>query len=211
MSRSIPVEKLLDDALIVYAQNGEPLRPAAGFPVRLLLPGWEGNTSVKWLRRLKVASEPAMFRDETSHYTDPLPNNKARQFSFLMDAKSVITSPTPSASPRKPGWMRITGLAWTGRGRISAVDVSVDGGATWMLAELQAPILPKAFTRFELMWEWKGAPANLMSRALDETGYMQPTEAEFRTIRGSGTDYHYNYIRAWHLAADGRVTFGASA
>jgi sulfane dehydrogenase subunit SoxC len=207
LARSIPVEKMLDDALVVYAQNGEPLRPAGGYPMRLLLPGWEGNTCIKWLRRLEVAAEPGMFRDETSKYTDPLPDGTARQFSFVMDAKSVITTPSPGAPPRKPGWLRIAGVAWTGRGTITAVDVSADGGKTWMVATLQGPVLPKALTRFELMWQWDGAPAVLMSRAVDETGYVQPTEAEFRAARGPGTDYHYNHIRAWALGGDGRVTY----
>ena len=209
LSRSIPVEKLLDDALIAYAQNGEPLRPSGGFPIRLLLPGWEGNTCIKWLRRIELIDQPNMSRDETVKYTDPLPNGTARQFSFVMDAKSVITTPSAPGRARR-GWMRIGGLAWTGRGRIAAVDVSVDDGATWMEAALQEPVLPKAVTRFELMWEWNGTPVRLMSRAADETGYVQPSLEEFRRVRGQGSDYHYNAIRSWAVAADGSVSYADS-
>lgn len=208
MSRSIPREKLMDDAMLVYAQNGEPLRPAGGYPVRLFLPGWEGNTNVKWLRRLELLREPNMSKDETSKYTDPLPNKTARIFSFDLDAKSTITWPTfPNKVPR-PGWVQVSGLAWSGRGRITAVDVSVDGGATWVAATLQGTPLPKAAIRFAHMWKWDGAPATLMSRAVDETGYVQPTFAVYKAGRGPGTDYHYNHIRAWKVAADGVVTYG---
>ena len=207
LSRSIPVEKMMDDALVVYAQNGEALRPAAGYPVRLLLPGWEGNTCVKWLRRLEVIDQPNMSRDETSRYTDPLPNDTARQFSFVMDAKSLITRPSHPMQLRARGWHPISGVAWSGRGRIARVDVSTDGGRSWMEAELQEPVLSKAVTRFRLMWEWKGTPATLLSRAVDDTGYVQPSLAQFREGRGRGTDFHFNAIRAWRVEADGRVFF----
>lgn len=207
LSRSIPLEKMLDDALLVYAQNGEALRPAGGYPVRLLLPGWEGNTSVKWLRRLELIDQPNMSRDETSRYTDPLPNGTARQFSFVMDAKSIITRPSHPMRLRARGWHPITGLAWSGRGRIARVDVSTDGGRRWTEAELQEPVLPKAVTRFRLMWEWTGGAAVLLSRAVDETGYVQPALAEFRERRGAGTDFHFNSIRAWRVERDGRVFF----
>ncbi|MBK8247882.1 MAG: sulfite dehydrogenase [Gemmatimonadetes bacterium] len=207
MSRSVPMAKLMDDAMLVYAQNGEPLRPAGGFPVRLFLPGWEGNTNVKWLRRLELVSEPNMSKDETSKYTDPLPNNTARIFSFDLDAKSTITYPTFPNTVKKPGWVQVSGLAWSGRGRITAVDVSVDGGASWVQARLAGEPQPKAAIRFTHMWKWDGAPATLMSRAVDDTGYVQPTLAVFREGRGPGTDYHYNHIRAWKVAADGVVTY----
>lgn len=207
LSRSIPLEKLMDDALFVYAMNGEPLRPAAGFPVRLFNPGWEGNTCVKWLRRLELIAQPNMSRDETSKYTDPLPNDSTRQFSFVMDAKSTITYPTHPVQLPAPGWIEIRGLAWSGRAPIAAVDVSTDGGRSWIAAKLQEPVLDKAVTRFTHSWQWTGAKATLLSRAVDATGYVQPTLAEFRAGRGAGTDYHYNHLRAWTVEADGRVVY----
>jgi sulfane dehydrogenase subunit SoxC len=209
MSRSIPVAKGLEDALIVWAFNGEALRPSNGYPMRLFLPGFEGNTCVKWLRRIKLTDQPNMTKDETSKYTDPLKGGKARMFSFTMDAKSIITSP---ATPAKitPGWREISGVAWSGRGKIKRVDVSTDGGTSWKQAELHGPVLSKAHTRFTLEWDYQGGPATLMSVATDETGQVQPTRAVFEETRGKGTDYHYNYIRAWSVAADGSVTFGGT-
>ena len=180
LSRSIPVTKALDDALLVWGQNGEPLRVQNGYPVRLLLPGWEGNACVKWLRRLELIDQPNMSRDETSKYTDPLPGGKARQFSFEMDAKSVITSPVAPAKLSRAGWWPVRGLAWSGRGRITRVEVSTDGGKTWADAELQGPVQPKAHVRFQHMWNWDGKPAVLLSRATDETGAVQPTRAGVR-------------------------------
>jgi len=211
LSRSIPIEKAMDDALIAYAFNGEPLRPANGYPARLLLPGWEGNANVKWVRRIELADGPGMFRDETSKYTDPLPNDTARQFSFVMDAKSIITAPSYPGRVTPNAWTQISGIAWSGRGRIMRVDVSTDGGKSWVVAELQDPVLPIAHTRFRLSWQWDGRPAVLMSRAVDETGYTQPTFAEFRAKRGAGTDYHFNYIRSWIVEPDGQVFFGSDA
>ena len=211
LSRSVPMEKGMDDALIAYAFNGEPLRPANGYPARLLLPGYEGNACVKWVRRIEVADGPGMFRDETSKYTDPLANGTSRQFSFVMDAKSVITAPAHPARVAPNAWTQITGLAWSGRGKIVRVDVSTDGGESWVVAELQEPVLPVAHTRFRLPWQWDGARRVLMSRAVDETGYTQPTLAEFRAKRGAGTDYHFNYIRSWIVEADGQMFFGADA
>lgn len=207
LSRSIPLEKMLGDAMIAYAQNGEAVRAANGYPARLLLPGYEGNMNIKWLRRLKLIDQPNMSRDETVKYTDPLPDGTARQFSFVMDAKSLITSPASPERLNGPGWWPITGIAWTGRGRITGVDVSVDGGATWTAAELIGTALPYAHTRFQHMWRWSGKPAILMSRARDETGYVQPTVVEYRRVRGPGTDYHFNAIRSWRVGADGAVTF----
>lgn len=212
LARSIPVEKLMDDALLAYAQNGEALRPANGYPVRLLLPGYEGNMSVKWIRRLELTARPSMTRNETAKYTDPLPGGRARLFSFAMDAKSVITSPAHPERLAGAGWWPVTGLAWTGRGKIARVDVSTDGGRSWTEAVLQGPVLPMAHARFVHMWEWDGrTPARLMSRAVDETGYVQPTLARFREVRGPGTDYHFNAIRAWDVAADGQVSFAVDA
>jgi sulfane dehydrogenase subunit SoxC len=206
LSRSIPIEKAWDDALIAYAYNGEALRPSNGYPARLFLPGFEANTSIKWLRRIKLVDQPNMSKDETSKYTDPLPDGTVRQFSFVMDAKSIITKPAHPVQLDR-GWHEISGLAWTGRGRITRVDVSTDGGESWREAELQTPVLPKAHTRFRMMWQWRGDPATLMSRATDESGYVQPTRAVFEAGRGRGTDYHFNHIRAWRVEPDGRVSF----
>ena len=211
LARSIPIEKALDDALLVYAFNGEPLRPANGYPARILLPGFEGSTCVKWVRRLELVEQPMMARDETARYTDPLANGTARQFSFEMDAKSIITYPAYPARVAGRGWVEIAGLAWSGRGRIARVDVSTDGGGTWTAAALQDPVLPKAHTRFRLMWDWDGRAATIMSRAVDETGSVQPTRAAFEAGRGRGTDYHFNYIRAWSVRADGTVLYEATA
>jgi len=207
--RSIPIEKAWDDALVVYAFNGEPIRPANGYPVRLFLPGFEANTSIKWLRRIKLVDQPSMSRDETAKYTDPLPDGTARQFSFVMDAKSIITRPAYPSTITK-GWVEISGLAWTGRGKITRVDVSSDSGKTWTAAELQTPVLPKAHTRFRLMWNWNGNATTLLSRAVDETGYVQPTLAVFEASRGKGTDFHFNHIRSWAVRSDGTVVYDAN-
>ncbi|MDH3732378.1 MAG: sulfite dehydrogenase [Gemmatimonadota bacterium] len=207
MARSVPVEKAWDDALIAYAQNGEAIRPEQGYPARLLLPGWEGNANVKWVRRLELSDRPFMTRDETSRYSDPLKDGTARIFSFEMDAKSLITYPAHPVRLEGPGWVGITGYAWTGRGRIARVELSLDGGATWASASLQEPVLPKALTRFSFGWRWDGEPAHLMSRAVDETGYVQPTVAEMQAARGPRSRYHYNTIRGWKVGADGTIGF----
>jgi sulfane dehydrogenase subunit SoxC len=206
LTRSIPVEKAFDDAMIVWAQNGEPLQPAQGYPLRLLLPGFEGNSNVKWLRRIELGTAPWMTRWETSKYTDPLPDGKARIFSFELDAKSVITSPTFPATISK-GWLPVSGLAWSGRGKITRVEVSTDGGKSWSDATLHGPALKKAHIRFTHMWEWNGSETTLMSRATDETGYVQPTRSELIKVRGIGTDYHFNPIYGWTVKPDGKVFF----
>lgn len=208
MTRSIPVSKAFDDALVVYAQNGEALRPAQGYPIRLLLPGWEGNTNIKWLRRIEVSDSPFMTREETAKYTDALPDGRVRQFSVVMDARSVITSPTyPQRIDR--GWHEIRGIAWSGRGKIRAVEVSIDAGKTWVKAELQGPVLAKAHTRFCLPWQWDGKPTAIMSRAIDDSGYRQPTLAELIKARGLPTAeaYHFNPIHTWEVDAQGQMTF----
>ncbi len=208
MSRSVPLEKVMDDALLAYGQNGEPVRPEQGYPLRLLLPGWEGNANVKWLRRIEVTDRPTHTRDETSKYTDPLGDGTARQFSFTMDAKSIITFPSyPYVLPER-GWWEIKGLAWTGRGRITKVEVSTDGGSTWVEAALQGPILTKCTTRFRHLFEWNGRETLILSRATDETGYVQPTVQQLWEARGTRTSYHQNHQRAWKIASDGEVTFG---
>ncbi len=208
MSRSIPIEKAWDDALIAYGQNGEALRPEQGYPARLVLPGWEGNANVKWIRRIEIADRPFMTREETSKYSDPLADCTARLFSFTMDAKSIITFPAYPVILGGRGWREITGLAWSGRGRVVKVEVSTDGGRRWAPAELQQPVLPKCHTRFRYLWNWDEGATTLLSRAVDETGYVQPTLAELREARGLGTFYHFNHIRAWRVQQDGTVVFG---
>jgi sulfane dehydrogenase subunit SoxC len=204
MQRSLPLSKAMDDILVAWGQNGEALRPEQGYPLRLVVPGWEGNVNVKWLRRIELTSEPTMTRDETAHYTDLMPDGTARQFTFVMEANSLITFPSGGQAIR-PGFCEITGLAWTGRGRITRVEVSVDGGATWKDADLQAPQLPKAFTRFRYPWRWDGAEVELQSRATDETGYVQPGRQALVDVRGLRSTYHNNGIMAWKVAADGGV------
>jgi len=205
MARSIPIEKVLDDALLVYGQNGEALRPEQGYPLRLLLPGWEGNANVKWLHRLEFATDPAMSAKETGYYTELGKDGKAQIFTFVMEARSVITRPS-GGHTITPGFHEITGLAWTGRGRITRVEVSTDGGKTWSDAALQEPVLPLAVARFRMPWEWDGTPAVLQSRCTDETGYLQPTHEEIIEVRGHFSGYHYNAIKPWRVAADGKVT-----
>lgn len=205
MFRSLPLEKVLKDGLVAYAQNGEAIRPSQGYPLRLIVPGYEGNTNVKWLRQLKVVDQPYMAKDETSKYTDLLPDGRARQFTFEMDAKSVITHPSGGRKLPGPGFYEIRGLAWSGRGRVEKVEVSVDGGATWKAAQLQEPRLPMAFTRFRMPWEWAGNEVQIVSRAVDETGYVQPSREELTDARGSNSNYHYNGRKIWRIAADGEV------
>lgn len=208
MSRSVPLDKVMDDALLAYGQNGERLRPGQGYPLRLFLPGWEGNTNVKWIRRIEVTDQPTYTKDETSKYTDVLADGTSRQFSFVMDAKSVITFPSfPYVLPDR-GWWEIKGLAWSGRGRITRVEVSTDGGATWADARLQGPVLPKCTTRFRHLFDWSGRETIILSRATDETGYVQPTFQQLWDVRGPGTFYHANHQRAWKVASTGEVTFG---
>jgi len=207
MTRSVPIAKAWDDAMVVWAQNGEPLRPAQGYPIRLLLPGWEGNINVKWLRRLELGATPWMTRWETSKYTDPRPDHTADMFTFAQQAKSIITSPAHPGRLEARGWHPVTGLAWTGRGRITKVEVSTDGGRRWQAAELLGESRPKAPVRFQHMWEWAGQAAVLLSRATDETGETQPTRTALIARRGIGTDYHFNQIVGWQVARDGAITF----
>ena len=205
MTRSLPLSKCLDDCLVVYAQNGEALRPEQGYPLRLIVPGWEGNVSVKWLRRIKVGDKPWYTREETSKYTDLMPDGKSRGFTWLIDAKSVITFPCPEVPLSGPGLYEIRGLAWTGNGRIKEVHVSTDGGVNWRQAELKDPVLPKALTRFTSPWRWDGKPAFLESRAVDETGFVQPTLAALRQVRGTSSVYHNNAIQTWQVKPDGSI------
>ncbi|WP_349581411.1 sulfite dehydrogenase [Sulfitobacter sp. NFXS29] len=206
MTRSVPIDKAMDDAILAYAQNGEALRPEQGYPLRLLLPGYEGNTHIKWLRRLEVSDKPFMTREETSKYTDLMPDGTARQFSMEMDTKSVITFPSGAMKLPRAGFYEITGLAWSGRGAIKRVEISVNGGKTWQEAKLEGPVLPKCHTRFRLPWTWTGEEAVIQSRAVDDTGSVQPTLQELVEVRGTKSVYHLNSIQSWHIAKDGEVT-----
>ena len=205
MNRSLPLNKCLDDCLVVYAQNGEALRPEQGYPLRLVVPGWEGNVSIKWLRRIKLGDKPWYSREETSKYTDLMPDGTSRGFTWLIDAKSVITFPCPEKPLTGPGLYEIRGLAWTGNGKVKRVDVSVDGGVNWQSARLHEPVLSKALTKFTLPWRWDGKPALLESRVIDETGYVQPTITQLRKKRGMNSVYHNNSIQTWQVKPDGSV------
>ena len=205
MSRSVPMAKAMDDAFLALYQNGERLRPENGYPVRLFLPGYEGNMSVKWLRRLKVMPTPAMTKDETSKYTDLQADGTAHMFTFPMAVKSVITRPSPGVSLQGPGLYEVSGLAWSGHGTIKTVEVSADGGQTWAAAALAAPVLPRALTRFRTAWKWNGAPVVLKSRATDDTGTVQPTRDALVAAHGTNASYHYNAIQAWQVGANGEV------
>ena len=205
MTRSVPLAKAMNDVLLAYGQNGEPIRPEQGFPLRMFVPGWEGNISVKWVRRIKVVDQPYMTREETSKYTDLLPDGKARQFTFEMDPKSLITYPSGGQQLAGPGFYEISGLAWSGRGAIRRVEVSTDGGNTWRDAQLQSPVLPICFTRFRLGWKWDGGEAVLQSRCTDEHGDVQPTLAALVKARGDHWGYHFNPIQSWKVSADGSV------
>ena len=206
MQRSLPLDKAMEDVLVAWGQNGEALRPEQGYPLRLVVPGWEGNISVKWLRRIKAVEEPYMVRDETSHYTDLLPDGTARIFTFVMEAKSLITFPSGGQKLASPGFYQVTGLAWSGRGRIQRVEVSTDDGQTWHDATLQEPRLSMAFTRFNFPWNWDGKEAVLQSRATDETGYVQPAKEPLVAVRGLNSQYHFNGIKPWKVMGDGSVT-----
>ncbi|OZI05759.1 sulfite dehydrogenase [Siphonobacter sp. BAB-5385] len=204
MTRSIPLAKGWSDAMIVYAQNGEAIRPEQGYPFRLFLPGYEGNMSVKWLRRLELSDEPFMTREETSKYTEPVKDGKIRYFSFDIDARSIITFPAYPAQVQK-GWIEIRGIAWSGRGKVDRVEVSTDGGRSWQLAQIQGPILDKAHTGFRYLWHWDGTETEIQSRVTDETGYIQPTYQQLVAARGSKGGYHFNPITGWVLQRDGQV------
>jgi sulfane dehydrogenase subunit SoxC len=206
MMRSIPLAKALENSLLAYGQNGEAMRPAQGYPLRLINPGWEGNTNVKWLHSLRLTDQPYMARDETSKYSDLMPDGKARIFTYAMEAKSVITFPSGGQTLPARGLYELTGLAWSGRGRIERVEVTIDGGRTWVQAALHEPRLPIALTRFRLAWRFDGQDALIASRAIDETGYVQPTRAALIAARGTNSIYHYNGIKFWNVRADGTVT-----
>ena len=203
---SVPLSKAIKDCFVALYQNGERIRPENGYPLRLIVPGWEGVLHIKWLRRLEIASQPVMARNETARYTELQPSGKARMFTFVIDAKSVITSPSPGHVLKDKGLYEIRGLAWSGRGRIRAVEVSADGGVSWAPAQLQEPVLPMAFTRFRIPWNWSGGRAVLKSRATDETGYVQPERAALVAERGRHGYFHYNAIVSWEVDPDGEIS-----
>jgi sulfane dehydrogenase subunit SoxC len=205
VDRSIPLtEEIMDEAFIAYGQNGEPLRPAHGFPIRLITPGLEGNLHIKWLRRLKFGDQPWMTRWETDRYTQLLANGKAMQFQLRMETNSVITSPSGMMEIR-PGYQRITGLAWSGHGKISKVEISTDEGRTWKQAQLNQPVLPKAQTRFQIDWVWDGKPTKIVSRSTDEKGNIQPARKSFIAKMGTNALNHYHAQQTWSIGGDGRV------
>lgn len=206
MNISIPMSKLMNDCIVALYQNGERIRPENGYPLRLIVPGWEGVLNVKWLRRIEVTDQPMMSRNETSKYTELLPNGRARMFTFVMEAKSLITSPSCKQFLKAKGFYEIKGLAWSGRGKITKVEVSADGGTSWAEAQLQEPVLPNCFTRFRAAWKWNGQPAILKSRARDETGYVQPERDVLVAQRGRHGYFHYNAIVSWAVDSDGTIS-----
>jgi sulfane dehydrogenase subunit SoxC len=206
LTRSIPIAMAQDDVMVAYGQNGEMVRPEQGYPLRLLVPGVQGVSSVKWLRRLKVGDAPWNTREESLHYVDLLPGGVHRQYTWIQEAKSVITSPSGGQVILDRGQHEITGLAWSGRGRVRRVDVSTDGGRNWRTARLQEPVLTKALTRFRIEWTWDGGGALLQSRVIDETGYVQPTYRQLREVRGTRSIYHNNAVHTWRVDSSGEVS-----
>ena len=205
LTRTIPIEFALDDVMVVYGQNGEMLRPENGYPLRLLVPGVQGVSSVKWLRRLEVGNKPWNTREESLHYVDLMPDGMHRQYSGVQEVKSVITTPSGGQRLQGKGYYEVTGLAWSGRGAIKRVDVSTDGGRNWSPTRLQQPVLSKALTRFRCDWNWDGSPALLQSRAVDSTGHIQPAIRALRAVRGTRSIYHNNAIKTWSVQPDGEV------
>lgn len=206
MTRSIPMEKALDDCLLAFGMNGEALRAEQGYPLRLVVPGWEGNMWIKWLRRLEVGDQPWQQREETSKYTDLLPDGKSRRFTWAMDVKSIITNPSPQAPiSHGKGPLVLSGLAWSGHGTVKRVDVSIDGGRNWHTARIDGPSLPKALHRFYYEFDWDGSELFLQSRAIDEQGLIQPTKDQLRSFRGTNSIYHNNGIQTWYVNKDGGI------
>ncbi|MBI4294088.1 MAG: sulfite dehydrogenase [Betaproteobacteria bacterium] len=206
LTRTISMERALEDAIVAWAMNGEMLRPENGYPLRLVVPGVQGVSWVKWLRRIEVGDKPWDTREEVLHYIDMMPDGVFRQYSSIQEAKSVITTPSGGQKLLDKGLHNVTGLAWSGRGRIRRVDVSFDGGRNWRTARLESPVLPKALTRFSIDWVWDGGPAILQSRAIDETGYVQPKIRQLRQVRGTRSIYHNNAIQSWKVAQSGEVS-----
>ena len=214
LMRSVPLSKGLDDAMIALFQNGEPLMPGNGFPMRLLLPGWEGNLNIKFVRRIKLTADPAMSFWESQVYTEPMPKGKSYNFTFINEVKSFITRPSPGLDLKQRGIYELSGIAYSGRGKITKVMVSADGGKSWAEAALQGPVQSKAFTRFRLPWRWNGSPAILQSRAWDDQGAFQPTRAAFVAERSqldseppvtAFRNHHANVITSWAVSSSGKV------
>ncbi|MBL8703543.1 MAG: sulfite dehydrogenase [Rhodospirillales bacterium] len=205
MTRSIPLDKAMRDCMVAWAMNGEALRPEQGYPLRLLVPGWEGNMWIKWLRRIEIGDQPWHQREETSKYTDLLADGRARRFTWIMDAKSVVTTPSPQAPLAGKGPQVLSGLAWSGRGAIKRVDVTFDGGRNWRQARIDGPSLPLSLTRFYAEFDWAGEELLIQSRAIDDTGYVQPTKEELRQVRGVNSIYHNNGIQTWLVRGDGQA------
>ncbi|HET9650801.1 MAG TPA: sulfite dehydrogenase [Usitatibacter sp.] len=206
MTRTIPLDRALDDVMVAWAMNGEMLRPENGYPLRLVVPGVQGVSWVKWLRRIEVGDQPWATKDETIHYVDLMPDGTHRQYTSIQECKSVITSPSAGQKLLDKGFYNVTGIAWSGRGRVKRVDVSFDGGRNWKTARLESPLLPKCLTRFNVDWVWDGGPAILQSRAIDETGYVQPKINQLREVRGKRSIYHNNAIQSWKVADNGEVS-----
>jgi sulfane dehydrogenase subunit SoxC len=206
MTRTLAMERALDDVMVAWAMNGEMLRPENGYPLRLVAPGIQGVSWVKWLRRLEVGDQPWGTKDEVLHYVDLMPDGKLRQYTSIQECKSVITTPSGGQHLLDKGFYNVSGLAWSGRGKVTRVDVSFDGGRNWKTARLENPILPKCLTRFNIDWVWDGAPAILQSRAIDGTGYVQPKINQLRAVRGSRSIYHNNAIQSWKVADTGEVS-----
>ena len=205
MTRTIPMRNALDDVIVAWGMNGEMLRPENGYPLRLVVPGVQGVSWVKYLRRIEVGDQPYFTKDEELHYVDLMPDGRHRQFTSIQECKSVITTPSGGQTLIGRGYYNVSGLAWSGRGKIKRVDVSVDAGRSWRSARLAGPVLDKALTRFDIDWVWDGTPAILQSRAIDATGYVQPEINQLRAVRGSRSIYHNNAIQSWRVAESGTV------
>ena len=206
MTRTIPMELIASgEVLLAYGQNGEMLRPENGYPLRLVVPGVQGVSWVKYLRRIEVGDLPYATKDEDVHYVDLMPDGQHRQYTSIQEVKSVVTTPSGGQVLLDKGFYSISGLAWSGRGAIKRVDVSVDGGRNWREAQVQAPAMRKCLTRFTLPWVWDGKPALVMSRATDDTGQVQPTYAALRAVRGKRSIYHNNAIQTWWVTESGEV------
>lgn len=205
MTRTISMRAALDDVMVAWAMNGEMLRPENGYPLRLVVPGVQGVSWVKYLRRIEVGDQPFHTKDEVIHYVDLMPDGTHRQFTSVQEVKSVITTPSGGQALLDKGYYNVTGLAWSGRGRIKRVDVSFDGGRNWRTARLEGPVLSKALTRFNIDWTWDGSPAILQSRAIDESGHVQPKINQLRAVRGTRSIYHNNAIQSWKVSETGEV------
>ncbi|BEP59073.1 sulfite dehydrogenase [Variovorax sp. V118] len=206
MTRTIPMSLIRSgEVLVAYGQNGEMLRPEQGYPLRLVVPGVQGVSWVKYLRRIELGDQPYGAKDETVHYVDLMPDGQHRQYTSIQECKSVVTTPSGGQMLLDKGFYNITGLAWSGRGKVKRVDVSVDGGRNWRTARLESPVLSKCLTRFNIDWVWDGTPAIIQSRAIDDTGYVQPSYKQLRAVRGTRSIYHNNAIQSWQVQANGEV------